>query len=68
MGIIRNPLPVKLFCGMLSPDPSLFDICTEILCREYGPVDYQSEVLPWDNTEYYRDEMGDGIVRKFIFF
>jgi hypothetical protein len=53
---------------MLSPDPSLFDVCTEILCREYGPVDYQSEVLPWDNTEYYRDEMGDGIVRKFIFF
>jgi hypothetical protein len=52
---------------MLSPDPSLFDICAEILCREYGPVDLASEVLPWDNTEYYRDEMGDRIVRKFIF-
>jgi len=67
MGTIRPPLLVKLFFGMLSPDPSLFDICAEILCREYGPVDLASEVLPWENTEYYRDEMGDRIVRKFIF-
>lgn len=68
MALIRNPLPVKLFVGMLSPEPALFDACIEILSKEYGSIDYQSDVLPWDKTEYYQDEMGAGIVRKFIFF
>ena len=68
MAEIRPPLPVKLFIGMLSPEPALFDACAEILSRAYGPLDFSSEVMPWDNTDYYRDEMGPGIVRKFLFF
>ena len=68
MGKIRTPLPVKLFIGMLSPDASLFSTCRDILTREYGPLDLESDVLPWSNTEYYQEEMGPGIVRKFIFF
>lgn len=67
MGKIRSPIPVKLFLGMLSPDPSLFDACAEIIRTEYGPIDHQSDILPWSNTEYYREEMGPGIVRKFLF-
>jgi len=65
---IRPPLPVKLFVGMLSPDPELFSVCSELLCRTYGPVDSESELFRWDNTDYYQDEMGANIVRKFIFF
>ena len=68
MGIPRNPIPVKLFVGMLSPEAGLFDICTELLCAEYGPIDHQSEPEQWDATDYYRDEMGCGILRSFIFF
>lgn len=68
MGKIRNPLPVKLFFGMLSPDPSLFETSTEILIREYGPLDFSSDVWQWDKTNYYQDEMGTAIFRKFIFF
>jgi len=68
MGIIRNPIPVKLFIGMLSPDPALFADCTDTLCRTYGDVDLQSDVLSWSTTKYYQEEMGGGIVRKFIFF
>jgi hypothetical protein len=68
MGTIRNPLSVKLFVGMLSSDPLLFEAALEILCERYGPVDYQNDVLPWNKTNYYRDEMGDGIVRTFVFF
>jgi Domain of unknown function (DUF4416) len=59
---------VKLFVGMLSPDPALFNVCAEILCEKYGIIDYQSDVLPWDKTDYYREEMGDGIARKIVFF
>ncbi len=67
MGDIRHPLPVKLFFGMLSPEPELLDTCLDILRKQYGPLDYVSEVWPWDKTDYYRAEMGTGILRKFIF-
>jgi hypothetical protein len=65
---IQPPIPVKLFIGMLSPEPALFGACTDILCRGYGPIDYQSEIAPWTNSDFYRVEMGPGILRKFIFF
>ena len=67
MGTIRHPQPAKLFFGMLSSDPSLFDACARILVTEYGPVDLESEILPWNITNYYREELGDRILRKFIF-
>lgn len=65
---IRLPLSVKLFIGMLSPEPALFGTCTDILCKEYGPVDYESEIVPWADSDFYKEEMGPGILRKFIFF
>jgi hypothetical protein len=68
MGEPRIPVPVKLFVGMLSPEVGLFDICTELLSAEYGPIDYQSEILRWKVSDYYHEEMGTGILRKFIFF
>lgn len=68
MGEIRIPLPVKLFIGMLSPEPPLFYECADLLASEYGPIDCESGVMTWDRTDYYRDEMGPGIKRVFIFF
>lgn len=68
MGLIRNPIPAKLFTGMLSPEPALLVDCVGLLCASYGPLDYESDVMPWDTTDYYRDEMGTKIYRKFIFF
>ena len=65
---IQLPIPVKLFVGMLSPEPALFNTCADLLCKDYGPVDYQSEIVPWTNSDFYREEMGPGILRKFIFF
>jgi hypothetical protein len=65
---IGLPIPVKLFIGMLSPEPELFDACADLVCSEYGPVDYQSEITPWTDSDFYREEMGSGILRKFLFF
>lgn len=68
MGVIRTPLPVKLFTGMFSPEPALFEECAGLLSASYGPIDLESDVLPWNTTDYYRDEMGAQLYRKFIFF
>lgn len=66
--INANPAPVKLFIGMLSNNTSLFDEVTGILEDIYGPVDIESPVWPWEHTDYYTKEMGEGLKRKFIFF
>ncbi len=68
MGLLRNPLPVILFSGMISSDRQLFEECTHILEAEYGSVDSASGPMPWETTAYYRDEMGPNLYRKFIFF
>ncbi len=68
MGNLRHPLPVKLFIGMLSPEPPLFDACSTILMKEFGPLEAESALLPWNATNYYRDELGHDVFRKFLFF
>ncbi len=36
--------------------------------NEFGPVDQESAAAPWTRTNYYEPEMGDGLLRKFVFF
>jgi hypothetical protein len=68
MADIRQPIPVKLFVGMISGEPSLFGECAELLCSEFGPLDLHAPIVAWDQTEYYRQEMGTGLLRTFVFF
>jgi hypothetical protein len=68
MGKIHSPLPTLLFTGMISPDPDLFASCSVLLQREFGPLDFESAVLPWNITDYYQEEMGKNLFRKFLFF
>ena len=68
MGKLHAPIPAKLFIGMISRDTELFQMCAERLAAAFGPVDIQSEVQPWEHTDYYRDEMGTDLRRMFIFF
>ena len=68
MGNLHAPIPVKLFLRMISREPGLFAECTRLFAQVFGPVDIVSSVTPWDHSEYYREEMGTGLLRRFIFF
>lgn len=68
MGIPTPPQPVKLLVALLSADPQLFATATSQLQQSYGAVDLQSEVFPWNTTDYYREEMGENLLRKFVTF
>lgn len=68
MGKLTDPKPVKLFIGMLSHDVSLFDEIKKVLKKPFGKVDMESDIWPWEHTQYYEQEMGPGLKRKFIFF
>lgn len=60
--------PVKLFVALLTNDLTLFVRSIAELQSLYGPVDLESEVFPWDMTTYYRKEMGENLLRKFVTF
>ncbi len=62
-----KPMPVKLFCGLIGPE-ACFAEALRCLEREFGPVDSESLQVPFDFTDYYRDEMGTDLTRKWITF
>jgi len=68
MARIRAPLPVKLFIGVLTARQQLLgDVLHELTAR-YGPVGCETEIIPFDFTEYYESEMGAPLVKKFWSF
>jgi hypothetical protein len=54
--------------ALLSADPDLLTVASKKLSEHYGESDLESEVLPWNITPYYRNEMGEGLLRKFLSF
>ncbi|MFW6006187.1 MAG: DUF4416 family protein [Candidatus Bipolaricaulota bacterium] len=68
MGEPTEPKPVKLFTGLLTSRPEVLSSVEEDLRAEFGPIDLETELIPFDFTDYYRQEMGKGIKRKFVSF
>jgi Domain of unknown function (DUF4416) len=68
MGIVSPAAPVKLFIGMITGQPALYDQVRRPLTERFGPVDLESPVFPWTHTAYYEKEMGPDLKRQFLFF
>ncbi len=68
MGTAQVPLPVKLVTSLLAGEPTLLAEAQSSLSRIYGVVDFQSDLLPFDHTDYYAPEFGPGLQRKIIAF
>ena len=62
-----KPLPVKLFCGLIGSEASIAE-AVKRLEREFGVVHFASPVIPFEFTNYYREEMGCDLVRQWIAF
>lgn len=60
--------PVKLIIGFISPEESNLRKTQSILEKRFGKIDYESEPLPFDYTDYYEKEFGKNLQRKFISF
>jgi hypothetical protein len=68
MGTAREPQPVKLIASLLTGDPDLLAGVKEALSQAFGPIDFESELLPFDHTNYYAPEFGPGLQRQIVTF
>ncbi len=68
MGKAQDPLPVKLIASLFSADLTLLAAAHTELERAFGPIDYASDLLPFDHTTYYTPEFGAGLQRRFVAF
>lgn len=65
MGSISKPKPVNLIIGALTSIPELLLRIEEEVEDRFGRIDIRSAVLPFTFTDYYNEEMGNGIQRRF---
>jgi hypothetical protein len=68
MGKITEPPPVKLIVSMFTGDETLLAVARGALVNRFGPIDYQSDLLPFDYTDYYTREFGPGLLRQIVAF
>ncbi len=59
---------VKIITGLIFNDPGILKAALEALSEKCGDVDSESEIFPFDFTDYYNAEMGEGLKRKFVSF
>ena len=58
--------PVKLVFSVFATEVARLNETIKILSVAYGQPDFISAVIPFDYTDYYCAEMGDGLVRRFL--
>ena len=63
---LNKPNPVKLIVGILAADEGSLQAARESIAEAFGPADMVSEVWPFTQTDYYKDETGESILRMFV--
>jgi hypothetical protein len=68
MGRVRPTPKARLICGAIFQREDIFKASVPKLEEEFGRVDFVSDVLPFEHTDYYREEMGEELKRRFLSF
>lgn len=62
----RKAEPVKLIFSLFAKEAAIINKTIETLSSLYGKPDFISAIVPFDYTDYYCDEMGQNLVRRFL--
>lgn len=68
MAQASKPPAVKLICGMISSYKELFDSAAAELSAVLGEIEFASSIMDFDFTQYYAQEMGSPLFRRFVAF
>jgi len=66
MWTLKEPNPVKLIVGILAANYQCLHSAAHALTDKFGNADFTSEVWPFDQTDYYKEQMGPRILRQFV--
>jgi len=63
---LKEPHPVKLIIGILATDRQCLNDAIEAVTDKFGKADFTSDIWPFDQTGYYKNQTGESILRQFI--
>jgi hypothetical protein len=63
---LKDPNPVKLIIAILAADQPSLTAAVLALQSVFGNLDFQSNVWPFTQTNYYKDQTGENILRQFV--
>ncbi|MBA4394257.1 MAG: DUF4416 domain-containing protein [Desulfobacca sp.] len=64
----KEPLPAKLVISLIYRERSAAQAGWKVIEKTWGPLDFLSEVRPFDYTSYYDKEMGRPLYRRWATF
>ena len=68
MGKAKEAKPAKLFMSLIVSEDDILHQAIEDLRLAFGKIEFISERLPFNFTNYYAPEMGEGLFRRLITF
>jgi len=68
VGKIVFPKPVKLILSMISSDEYFINFYKDLLIKKFGKVDLESNIQPFNFTNYYEREFGKDLIQKLFSF
>jgi hypothetical protein len=63
---LNAPKPAKLIIGILAADQESLTAALDAITANFGNIDFTSDVWPFDQTDYYKDQTGENILRQFV--
>ncbi len=63
---LRNPQPVKLIIGILAANETALAEAVKAISKSFGIIDLKSDIWPFTQTDYYKDEIGPNALRQFV--
>ena len=68
MGSVESVAPVKLIVATITATDSLFQKVQACLSQHFDKIDFVSDPYAFDHTNYYQEEMGNSLSRRFVSF
>ena len=63
---VPDPEPVKLIVGILAANEDCLAAGRNKIAENFGQCDLVSEAWPFTQTTYYKDELGENVLRQFV--
>jgi hypothetical protein len=66
VGLIKDFAELKLFLGIIYGQEEIYEKAKQDLREVFGKFDKEFAALDFKNTNYYEEEMGGGLKRRFL--